>query len=46
MTASELSVMPPGDCVLFVRGHNPFYGRKYDTFRHPKYKFTGDFDGA
>ena len=44
MTPDEISRMPTGDCILFIRGLLPFYGKKYDYPKHPNYKYTGDAD--
>lgn len=30
------------DCVLMIRGLNPFKGKKYEYTKHPNYKYTGD----
>lgn len=44
MTTEEVNVMPPDDCVLFVKASYPFYGKKYNIEKHPNYKFLEDFD--
>lgn len=40
----EVGKIPDSDCVLLIRGMNPFYGKKYDYPNHPNYKMTGDFN--
>lgn len=42
MTQDELSTMDNENCVLFVRGEQPFFSRKYRLERHPNYKRSGD----
>lgn len=42
MTATEISEMDTSDCIVFIRGLKPFFGKKYDYPKHPNYKWTGD----
>lgn len=42
MTADEIARMSTMECILIIRGLQPFKGNKYDYTRHPNYKFTGD----
>lgn len=42
MTPDEISYMDNEDCILFIRGIHPFFGKKYDYPAHPNYKYTGD----
>lgn len=42
MTADEISSMPDSDCILFIRGLNPFYSKKYVIEQHPEYKNLSD----
>ncbi|MDR3092103.1 MAG: type IV secretory system conjugative DNA transfer family protein [Clostridiales bacterium] len=44
MTIDEISTMPMSDCLLFIRAYHPFYGKKFDTFKHESYELSGDFD--
>lgn len=44
MTPDEIAKMSTSDCILFIRGLAPFFGKKYDYPKHPNYKFTGDAD--
>lgn len=44
MTPDEVSCMPDTDCIVFVRGQQPFYGPKYDYVKHKNYHCTGDAD--
>lgn len=44
MTADELSVMPPSECILIVRAFHPFYCHKFDIEKHPNYKYLEDSD--
>ena len=39
MFASEISKMSQADCLIFIRGANPWKGRKYDVTMHPCYKY-------
>lgn len=40
----ELNVMPRNKCIVQISGVPPFYSDKYDTSKHPRYKFLKDFD--
>ena len=42
MTPDELRNIPNRNCVIIVRGHDPFYDLKYDYLQHPNYNETGD----
>ena len=42
MTPDELARMSTKQCVLIIRGLNPFLGNKYEYTKHPNYKLTGD----
>ena len=42
MTPDEISRMSTSDCILFIRGELPFFGKKYDYPKHPNYEMTGD----
>lgn len=42
MTPDELSIMDNNNCILFIRGENPFFCTKYPLEKHPAYKYTGD----
>lgn len=44
MTPDEISRMSTSDCILFIRGLLPFFGKKYDYPKHPNYQYTGDAD--
>lgn len=44
MTPDEISRMDTSDCILFIRGLLPFFGKKYDYPKHPNYQYTGDAD--
>lgn len=44
MSIDELAVMDGEKCIVQVRGVRPFLSEKYDLTKHPKYKFTGDYD--
>jgi type IV secretion system protein VirD4 len=41
LTPDELVRIDNSDCILFVRGYNPFYSKKYDLTSHPNYMYTG-----
>lgn len=42
MSVDELAVMPSSRCIVQVQGVRPFYSKKYDLTKHPKYKYTAD----
>jgi type IV secretion system protein VirD4 len=44
MTASELSTMSIGNCIVMMRAENPFYCTKFPIEKHKNFKFTEDFD--
>ena len=44
MAPDEISRMDNRDCILFIRGLYPFYGKKYSYTNHPNYRYTGDAD--
>lgn len=43
MTISELKTMNNDDCIVQIRGIDPYYGKKYSLESHPLYKQTGDY---
>lgn len=44
MTVDELKIMKDNECILFVRGLNPFFCDKFVIEKHPNYKLLADFD--
>ncbi len=40
----ELNVMPRNKCIVQLSGVPPFYSDKYDTSKHPRYKYLSDYD--
>ena len=42
MKPDELGRMPDSDCILHIRGLNPFYSQKFDLKRHKNYKYLYD----
>lgn len=42
MNPDELSRMDNKNCIVIIRGLNPFYTRKFEYTRHPNYQLTGD----
>lgn len=44
MTVDELKIMKDNECILFVRGLNPFFCDKFVIEKHPNYKLLEDFD--
>jgi type IV secretion system protein VirD4 len=42
MKPDELGRMPNQDCVLHIRGLNPFYSKKFDLESHKNYKYLYD----
>ena len=44
MTQDEIATMDGGMCILQVRGVRPFFSKKYDITKHPRYKYLSDAD--
>ncbi len=44
MTPDEIAKMDTSECIYFLRGENPFFGKKYNYPKHPNYHLTGDAD--
>lgn len=44
MMADEIGRMPDTDCILMIKGIYPFYSKKYDITKHPKYQELYDPD--
>lgn len=44
MTVDELKIMKDNECILFVRGLNPFFCDKFVIEKHPNYKLLEDFN--
>lgn len=42
MTPEELRTMDNKNCIIFIRGEDPFFAVKYPYEKHPNYKYTGD----
>ena len=42
MLPEEVGMMDNQDCVIKIRGVEPFYDKKYDYPKHPNYHLTGD----
>lgn len=42
MDPAEIQKMDNSECIVMVRGLQPFKGKKYDYPKHPNYKYTGD----
>lgn len=42
MDPAEIQKLPDDECIVFVRGLQPFKGKKYDYKKHRNYKYTGD----
>lgn len=40
----ELSTMDRNKCIVRISGLPPFFSDKYDTTKHPNYKYTADYD--
>ena len=39
MFASEIAKMPQSECLILIRGADPYRGPKYDVTMHPCYKY-------
>lgn len=44
ITASEVGLLKTDECILSIRGVEPFISRKYDITKHSSYKELLDFD--
>lgn len=44
MTPNELMTMSGDECILLIRGLNPFRSTKFQYQKHKNYKYTGDAD--
>ena len=44
MTQDEIATMDGGMCILQLRGVRPFFSKKYDLTKHPRYKYLSDAD--
>ena len=42
MTPSEISTMPNNECILIIRGIDPFKDKKLDLTKHKRFNQTGD----
>lgn len=40
----ELNTMNRNKCIVQISGLPPFFSDKYDTTKHPNYKYTADYD--
>ena len=43
-TIYELNTMNRNKCIVQISGLPPFFSDKYDTVKHPNYKYTADYD--
>ena len=46
MTMAEIQQMPDNNCILFIRGMNPFYCTKFSLEKHKNYKYSADADDS
>lgn len=44
ISANALTTMNNDDCIVFVRGFNPFYCKKFELKKHPNYNKMGEVD--
>lgn len=42
MTKEEIASMPDNNCILFIRGMNPFYCTKFTLEKHKNFKYSAD----
>lgn len=40
----ELNIMPRNKCIVMMSGVVPFYSDKYNTKKHPRFKYLSDYD--
>lgn len=46
LTPDELGNLDNSQCVIQIRGLDPFLDRKYDYVAHPRYQYTSDADSS
>ncbi len=44
MSMDELAIMPRDHCIVQLAGERPFYSKKYDITKHPRYKYLSDYN--
>lgn len=44
MAPNEVGKIDNRDCIVFIKGLDPIFDKKYDYPKHPNYKYTGDAD--
>lgn len=44
MNMYEMNTMDRNKCIVRISGLPPFFSDKYDTTKHPNYRYTADFD--
>ena len=42
MTPDEVRMLDNKNALLFIRGESPIIDEKYNTFKHPNFKYTED----
>ena len=42
LNPNEISLIKGTECIILIRGVNPFYDTKYDYTKHKNYQYTGD----
>lgn len=44
MTQDEIRMMPNQDCLVLIRGENPFYDQKMYWFKEPDWRYINDLE--
>lgn len=40
MPVDRIALIKDNECIVKIRGHHPFFGKKYELTDHPNYKFA------
>ncbi len=46
LTADQIALMQDNECLVYVRGVRPYYGKKFDIENHPNYKKAQETEGT
>lgn len=46
LTANDLTLMGEDECLVRIRGVQPYWGKKYEITNHPNYKYAHETEGT
>lgn len=46
LSTDRIATMPKDECICIINGMHPFYGKKFDLTKHPRYIESGDAPGG